>query len=219
MLEHPKVTLLNTITSSRLYRVDIALLDNVPVVVKSLNTKIYKMYQKHVRVFVDFEKEYKILQRANKAGCRIAKPICYTNTSIVYQLIGDNMCPAQKISQADPDLLDWSALLFDVQKQLTILLECDIAHNDVCGENMLIHKGNLYLIDFSNASYMDDPDYDAILFGKDILRIILLFKRHTSTHVFFRNMKELFQKTTSKQAIFPENLLSRVYAKTPIRYS
>lgn len=128
-------------------------------------------------VFAWCKKEFANLQRARAAGVKCPEPITYADNMLVMSFIGN-----VKTSELAPELvrcrLDAPAWwLGEIIKQYKKLYKkAGLVHADLSQFNILVHKGEPWLIDLSAAVLKEHPRADEFLV-RDIKNICTYFRK------------------------------------------
>ena len=143
-------------------------------------------------IFEWTKKEYKNLQRANKAGVKTPKPIRKINNVLVMEYIGNDKGSAPELKDTilkNPDRT--YRLLIKYIKSLYI--KAKIVHGDFSQFNILIHKNNPYVIDLGQAVLLEHPQADEFL-RRDLKNISRYFSTKYGIKTDFNAIYESITK-------------------------
>jgi len=124
-------------------------------------------------IFAWCQREYRNLLKARAAGVRVPSPIAFLNNVLVSEFIGDEE-PAPKLKDALPkDPADFAERVIDYIKKL---YNAGMVHTDLSEYNILNWNENPVLIDFSQATTVDNPNFKEYL-DRDINNVCRFFRK------------------------------------------
>jgi len=122
------------------------------------------------------KKEFKNLQRLQKAGVRAPKPIFCVNNVLIMQYLGNPNRPAPMLKDVKlenpQDVFD--ELIDFVSKMYK---KADMVHADLSAFNVLIHRNKPYLIDLGQGVLLEHPNALEFL-RRDIFNLVTYFKKY-----------------------------------------
>ena len=138
------------------------------------------------------KKEFKNLQRANKVGIRVPKPIKSLNNVLIMEYIGSPECPAPLMKDME---------LKNPKKTFEIIIDfiskmykkAELVHGDLSAFNILFHKNKPYIIDFGQGVLIEHPNSLEFL-KRDIQNVVRYFKRLNINS----DVNEIFKEITKK---------------------
>eukprot|EP00891_Asterochloris_glomerata_P001973 jgi/Astpho2/1973/Aster-00482 len=122
------------------------------------------------------EKEMRNLMRLHTAGIRCPRPVQLRMHVLVMDFVGADGRAAPRLKDANIPLQQLRSMYTDMVLLIrTLYQECRLVHADLSEYNILVHEGELWIIDVSQAVDLDHPH-------------ALEFLREDATHVnaFFR---------------------------------
>lgn len=123
-------------------------------------------------IFKWVQREYRNLLAAREK-INVPKPIAFLNNILVMESIGGDS-PSPQLKDSDPkNPKDFAKEVLGSIKELTKL---GIVHGDLSEFNILNHNEKPYLIDFSQATSLDDPNA-AEYMKRDLENISKFFKK------------------------------------------
>ncbi len=125
-------------------------------------------------VYAWCQREYKNLFRAREAGCVVPTPFAAMKNVLIMECVGSDE-PAQKLSTEKPT--DMKRFFAEVVKNMQLLRKAGLVHGDLSPYNILNNNQLPVLIDFSQATTKDNPNYDEF-FARDIKNIASYFSRN-----------------------------------------
>lgn len=153
----------------------------------------FKSYKKGTYAFIYTwaKKEYKNLQRMQKAKILVPSPIAVSKNVVVMKFIGENQDAApllkdvklKKPNKVYAEVVDFLFKLFD---------DGNLVHADLSEYNVLFHKKKPVIIDVSQAVLLDHP-YASVFLYRDISNINRYF---TSLGVQTLSNDELYEQIT-----------------------
>jgi RIO kinase 1 len=122
------------------------------------------------------KKEYKNLERLNKAGVRAPKPIKFINNILVMSYIGDARQAAPMLKDV---VLKNPKEIFDTIVHFISLMyeKAELVHGDMSAFNVLMHRGKPYIIDVGQGVVLEHPGAYEFL-KRDIHNIVNYFKKY-----------------------------------------
>ena len=126
-------------------------------------------------IFAWTKKEFKNLERLQKAGVRAPKPIISINNVLVMEYIGDEDRAAlllKDVTLKDPKYI------FDtlIEFILKMYKKAKLVHGDLSAYNVLMHKNKPYIIDLGQGVLIEHPNSDDFL-KRDIHNVVNYFKK------------------------------------------
>ena len=83
-----------------------------------------------------------------EGGVRVPYPVQLLGTELLLEFVGDpDGTAAPRLAQVRPDADELRALWKQVVEALTVLARAGLAHGDLSPYNVLVHRGELVLID------------------------------------------------------------------------
>ena len=147
--------------------------------------------RKMVRLWA--EKEMRNLNRLNANGIPSPKPIFLRSHVLMMEFIGEQGWPAPKLKDVQLSESKARELYLECLLILRKLYrECKLVHADLSEYNILLHRGQLYVIDVSQSVEHDHPQALEFL-RKDCSNITDFFRRNK---VCVMTVKELFDFIT-----------------------
>jgi len=126
-------------------------------------------------IFAWTKKEYKNLERLQKANVRSPKPIISNQNVLVMEYIGTPEKPApllKDVALENPKEI-FETLIEFISKMYK---EAELVHGDMSAYNVLMHKDKPYLIDLGQGVLLEHPSSDEFL-RRDISNIVNYFKK------------------------------------------
>jgi RIO kinase 1 len=106
-------------------------------------------------------KEYANLRRAAAAGVRVPDPIAVEHNVLVMELVGAVTDRARRLNEVD---IENPQTAFEVVREyMRRLHAAGLVHGDLSEYNMIIHEGELVLIDLGQAVTVHHPRAEAFL--------------------------------------------------------
>lgn len=119
-------------------------------------------------------KEFKNLELARRAGCKVPKPYAFLSNVLVMEFIGDEEgAPMLK----DIVLDDYESAFWMIANDLKKLYKNELVHADVSEYNVLIWQGEAWLIDMGQGVLRSHPKADEFL-KRDVKNLVRYFKEH-----------------------------------------
>src|SRR2546427_1194035 len=97
--------------------------------------------------------EFEALHRAWKGGVRVPTPARRVEAMFSMRYLGDDDGPAPRL--VDVRLEDPEPFMKEILEEVKSLARAGIVHTDLSAYNVLVHNGQLWLIDFSEALRVD----------------------------------------------------------------
>ena len=121
------------------------------------------------------KKEFKNLERLDKAGVKAPKPIVYIKNVLVMEYIGDSerSAPLMKDVKLDNPKEIFNFLVDSISKMYK---KAGLVHSDISAFNVLIHENQPYLIDLGQGVLLEHPNSNEFL-KRDIHNIVSYFKK------------------------------------------
>ncbi len=126
-------------------------------------------------VYAWTKKEFKNLERLNKAGVRAPKPIIYRNNVLIMEYIGNKNRPApllRDIGLKNPKEI-FNILIDFISKMYK---KAELVHGDFSAFNVLMHKNKPYIIDLGQGVLIEHPNALEFL-KRDIHNLVNYFKK------------------------------------------
>lgn len=126
-------------------------------------------------IFSWVQREFRNLTIARQAGVRVPLPIAFKNNVLVIEYLGveDNL-PAPKLVNTRPDAK--KKIFEDVVKNMKKLYKAGLVHADLSPFNILLKDEKPYLIDFSQATPLNDIESDNFLI-RDVKNVCNFFRK------------------------------------------
>ncbi|WP_396611021.1 serine/threonine-protein kinase Rio1 [Haloferax sp. S1W] len=125
-----------------------------------------------VRAWV--RKEFANLERAERAGVRVPKPIAVQRNVLVMELVGLVEDRARRLSEVNVENPDTAYEV--VREYMRRLHRAGLVHGDLSEYNLIIHEGELVVIDLGQAVTIHHPNADEFL-RRDCRNIAKFFQR------------------------------------------
>lgn len=118
------------------------------------------------------KKEYKNLELARKAGCRVPRPHAFLKNVLIMDFIGEEQAaPMLK----DIKLDDYESAYWMIANDMQKLYEAGLVHADISEYNVLIWQGETWLIDMGQAVLTSHPHSQEFL-ERDVKNLVRYFK-------------------------------------------
>jgi len=127
-------------------------------------------------VYTWAQKEFRNLTEAHNAKIKVPKPLHATENIIVMEFIGENGVSAPILKELSPEELTlelYNGIIDSVDKLYNV---CGLVHADLSEYNVMVWKGEPYLIDFGQAVLRVHPMAEEFL-KRDIDNIIRFFDK------------------------------------------
>ena len=121
------------------------------------------------------KKEFKNLERLQKANVRAPKPIISSNNVLVMEYIGNSKKPAPLLKDVK---IENPEEIFDtiIDFITKMYKKAKLVHGDLSAYNVLMHKNKPYIIDLGQGVLLEHPNSDEF-FRRDIHNIVKYFKK------------------------------------------
>jgi len=119
-------------------------------------------------------KEYANLKRAQKAGVRVPDPIAVERNVLVMELVGLVEDRARRLAEVDVENPETAYEV--VREYMRRLYSAGLVHGDLSEYNMIIHDGELVVIDLGQAVTVHHPNADEFL-RRDCRNVAAFFSR------------------------------------------
>jgi len=119
-------------------------------------------------------KEFANLQRAREAGVRVPRPIAVERNALVMELIGEETDRARRLDEVtieNPEIA-----LEVVREYMRRLQTAGLVHGDLSQFNILVHEGELVIIDIGQALTTHHPNADSFLW-RDCVNVASFFTK------------------------------------------
>lgn len=126
-------------------------------------------------IFAWTKKEFKNLERLQKAKVKAPKPIVYNKNVLVMEYIGSKEKPApllKDVEIANPEKI-FDTLIDFISKMYK---KAGLVHSDLSAFNVLIHEGKPYIIDLGQGLLLEHPNAQDFL-KRDIHNIVSYFNK------------------------------------------
>lgn len=124
-------------------------------------------------IFTWAQREYRNLLKAREAGVRVPTPYGVLYNILIMEFIGDEEA-AQRLQRAKPE--DPEKFFKDVVDQMKKLHKVGLVHADLSGFNILNYNEKPVIIDMSQSTPSDNPNFEEYL-KRDIRNICILFTK------------------------------------------
>ncbi len=124
-------------------------------------------------IFAWAQREYKNLLLFRRIGIRAPMPIAVMNNVLIMEFIGDDD-PAPKLKDQPPK--NPQKFFDDLLKMLKKMKTAGIVHTDLSHFNILNHKEKPIMIDLSQATTNENPNYQEY-WKRDILNVVKYFQK------------------------------------------
>ncbi|WP_410765999.1 serine/threonine-protein kinase Rio1 [Haloferax sp. DFSO60] len=119
-------------------------------------------------------KEYANLQRAQRAGVRVPNPIAVERNVLVMELVGQADDRARRLSEVN---VENPQTAFEVVREyMRRLYRAGLVHGDLSEYNLIIHEGELVVIDLGQAVTIHHPNAVSFL-ERDCRNVAKFFSR------------------------------------------
>jgi len=119
-------------------------------------------------------KEYANLERAQRAGVRVPTPIAVERNVLVMELVGLVEDRARRLSEVEVENPETAYEV--VREYMRRLYSAGLIHGDLSEYNMIIHEGELVIIDLGQAVTVHHPNSDDFL-DRDCKNVASFFRR------------------------------------------
>jgi len=120
------------------------------------------------------KKEFANLNRARKAGVRVPEPIAVQRNVLVMELVGHADDRARRLSEVDVENPETAYEV--VREYMRRLYRAGLIHGDLSEYNMIIHDGELVVIDMGQAVTVHHPNAGDFL-ARDCENVAAFFTR------------------------------------------
>ena len=144
-------------------------------------------------IFAWTQKEFKNLERLNKVGVNVPKPITKIKNILVMEYIGDEEQPAPALKDVhldDPESM-FKTLIDFIS---TMYKKAGLVHSDMSAFNVLVYDKKPYLIDLGQGVLLEHPQSYEFL-KRDIHNIVSYFKKYKIK----ANEKQIYKNITKKE--------------------
>ena len=119
-------------------------------------------------------KEFANLERARKAGVRVPEPIAVERNVLVMELVGLVEERARRLSEVNVENPETAYEV--VREYMRRLYSAGLIHGDLSEYNLIIHEGELVVIDLGQAVTIHHPNADEFL-RRDCTNVASFFTR------------------------------------------
>jgi len=119
-------------------------------------------------------KEFANLKRARKAGVRVPEPIAVQRNVLVMELVGHADERARRLNEVDVENPETAYEV--VREYMRRLFRAGLIHGDLSEYNMIIHDGELVIIDLGQAVTVHHPNAGEFL-DRDCENVATFFTR------------------------------------------
>ncbi|WP_430504107.1 serine/threonine-protein kinase Rio1 [Haloparvum sp. PAK95] len=119
-------------------------------------------------------KEFANLERARKAGVRVPEPIAVQRNTLVMELVGHAQDRARRLSEVNVENPETAYEV--VREYMRRLYRAGLIHGDLSEYNMIIHEGELVIIDLGQAATIHHPNSERFL-DRDCENVANFFSR------------------------------------------
>ncbi|WP_435096526.1 serine/threonine-protein kinase Rio1 [Halorubrum sp. N11] len=119
-------------------------------------------------------KEFANLERARKAGVRVPEPIAVQRNVLVMELVGHAEDRARRLNEVDVENPETAYEV--VREYMRRLFRAGLIHGDLSEYNMIIHEGELVIIDMGQAVTVHHPNAGEFL-ERDCENVATFFTR------------------------------------------
>ncbi|MFC6753387.1 serine/threonine-protein kinase Rio1 [Halorubrum tibetense] len=120
------------------------------------------------------KKEFANLERARKAGVRVPEPIAVQRNVLVMELVGHADDRARRLNEVDVENPETAYEV--VREYMRRLYRAGLIHGDLSEYNMIIHDGELVVIDMGQAVTVHHPNAGEFL-ARDCENVATFFTR------------------------------------------
>lgn len=151
--------------------------------------------QRRKVIFAWTQREYRNLMKAREAGVNCPMPYAFKNNVLVMEMIGDNK-PSPLLKNGIPK--DPKKFLNELIKNIKKFYTSGMVHGDLSEFNIINHKEQPVLIDFSQATLLNNTNAKELI-ERDIKNIVKYFKKLGAEKDEEEVMKNLRQKNQHNQ--------------------
>ncbi len=143
---------------------------------------------RHKLIMAWTRKEFSNLRRMYEAGVRVPKPLCFYQNVLVMEFLGENGVRAPLLKElADQGALGSSEeteeLFWDIIENIRVMYwRAGLVHADLSEYNIIIWRGEPYIIDVSQAVRLDHPHAHSFLY-RDIYNIVRFFTEDAGLNI------------------------------------
>jgi RIO kinase 1 len=119
-------------------------------------------------------KEYANLERAQKAGVRVPEPIAVERNVLVMELVGLVEERARRLAEVNVENPETAYEV--VREYMRRLYDAGLVHGDLSEYNLIVHDGELVVIDLGQAVTVHHPNADDFL-DRDCRNVAKFFTR------------------------------------------
>ncbi|WP_128903974.1 serine/threonine-protein kinase Rio1 [Halorubrum amylolyticum] len=119
-------------------------------------------------------KEFANLERARRAGVRVPEPIAVQRNVLVMELVGHAEDRARRLNEVDVENPETAYEV--VREYMRRLYRAGLIHGDLSEYNMIIHEGELVIIDMGQAVTVHHPNAGEFL-DRDCENVATFFTR------------------------------------------
>jgi RIO kinase 1 len=120
------------------------------------------------------QKEFSNLRRAREAGARVPEPLGVQRNVLVMELIGEEGDPAPRLQEVQ---IENPQTAFEVVREyMRRLYDAGLVHGDLSEYNVVVHEGELVVIDVGQAVTVHHPNVDEFL-DRDCRNVANFFAR------------------------------------------
>jgi RIO kinase 1 len=124
------------------------------------------------------KKEFANLQRARAAGVRVPEPIAVQRNVLVMELVGHADDRARRLNEVDVENPETAYTV--VREYMRRLYRAGLIHGDLSEYNMIVHDGELVVIDLGQAVTVHHPNAGEFL-ERDCVNVATFFTRQGLT--------------------------------------
>ena len=95
--------------------------------------------------------EFRTLQALHAAGARVPEPFRQSGRAVLMEFIGDADGPAPRLKEIAVAPEDGRRHFRILMEQIELWLSCGVIHGDLSPFNILVHRGEVVVIDFPQA--------------------------------------------------------------------
>ncbi|VDM41375.1 unnamed protein product [Toxocara canis] len=155
------------------------------------------------------EKEMRNLMRMKQAGLPVPKPHLLKGHVLVMDFIGTDGWPASLLKNAEISDSQAEALYLKlVEYMRTMYRDCRLVHADLSEYNMILHEGQLYIIDVSQSVEHDHP-HSLEFLRSDCLNVTKFFKSKGAPVMLVRELFQVIADPLIKTQAQVDEFLSR----------
>ena len=125
-------------------------------------------------IFSWVQREFRNLLKAREAGVNVPTPLAFLNNVLVLEFIGSGNVIAPQLKDKKPE--DSEKFFGKVIGNVKKLYKARIVHGDLSAFNILNNSEIPVLIDFSQATTLDDPNSLSYL-ERDVRNLCIFFRK------------------------------------------